>query len=177
MFCLKHTCVQWYSRCGSVAGTWLSQEEGRKSRKLKALMTGPSGRDHKLSQLAAERLVLNSDPACCTFVLQRDLILFIKPGVAYSLLSTAYNYTSISGRARPQMVQLQLHCSVLTFGGERERRRREYLARKKYESTFASKHLSEFLVNFPPLDTGAIIILTCCGLYYLKSVQDFLVVD
>lgn len=167
MFCSKHTCVQWYSRCGSVAGTWLSQEEGQKSRKLKALMTGPSGRDHKLSQLAAERLVLNSDPACCTFVLQRDLILFIKPGVAYSLLSTAYNYTSISGRARPQMVQLQFHFSVLTFGGERESRR-EYLARKKYESTFASRHFSDFLVNFPPLDTGAIIILTCCGLYYLK---------
>lgn len=52
-------------------------------------MTGSSGRDHKLSQLVAERLVLNFDPACCTFILQGDLILFIRPGVAYSLLSTA----------------------------------------------------------------------------------------
>ncbi len=95
-----------------------------KSRKLKALMTGPSGRDHKLSQLATERLVLNFDPACCTFILQRDLILFIKAGVAYSLLSTAYNYTSIRGRARPQMVQLQFHFSVLTFRRERDERER-----------------------------------------------------
>lgn len=92
-----------------------------KSRKLKALMTGPSGIDHKLSQLATERLVLNFDPACCTFILQRDLILFIKPGETYSLLSTAYNYTSIRGRARPQMVQLQFHFSVLTFRKKRER--------------------------------------------------------
>lgn len=96
-----------------------------KSRKLKALIRGPSGRDHKLSQLAAERLVLNFDPACCTFILQRDLILFIKPGVAYSLLSTAYNYTSIRGRARPQMAQLQFHFSILTFRREREKKRRK----------------------------------------------------
>lgn len=52
-----------------------------KSRRLKALMMGPSGRNHKLSQLAAERLVLNFDPVDCTFILQRDLILFIKPSV------------------------------------------------------------------------------------------------
>lgn len=175
VFCSKHTCVQWYSRCGSVAGTWLSQEEGRKSRKLKALMTGPSGRDHKLSQLAAERLVLNSDPACCTFVLQRDLILFIKPGVAYSMLSTAYNYTSISGRARPQMVQLQFHFSVLTFGGERQKKKGIFGEEEIWEYIRFKTPL--WLENFPPLDTGAIIILTCCGLYYVKSVQDFLVSD
>lgn len=86
-------------------------KKGLKSRKLKPLMKGPSGRDHKLSQLAAERLVLNSNPACCTFILQRDLILFIKPHVIHSLLSTAYNYTSVSGRARavngPVTVSLQ----------------------------------------------------------------------
>lgn len=91
-----------------------------KGGKLKTLMTGPSGRYHKLSQLAAERLVLNFDPARCTFILQRDLILFIKSGVAYSLLSTAYNYTSIRGRARPQMVQLQFHFNILTFRREKE---------------------------------------------------------
>lgn len=109
-----------------------------KSRKLKALIRGPSGRDHKLSQLAAERLVLNFDPACCTFILQRDLILFIKPGVAYSLLSTAYNYTSIRGRARPQMAQLQFHFSILTFRRERERDEKTGLyilsQRKKFTS-------------------------------------------
>lgn len=83
---------------------------------------GPSGRDHKLSQLAAERLDLNFDLACCTFTLQGDLILFINSGVVYSLLSTAYNYTSIRGRARPQMVQLQFHVSIMTFRSEREER-------------------------------------------------------
>lgn len=62
---------------------------------MKACMTGPSGGDRKLSQLVAESLVLNFGPACYTFILQRDLILFIRPGVAYSLLSTAYNYKSI----------------------------------------------------------------------------------
>lgn len=133
VFCfIKLSYDQSYSRCGSVAGSLSCHRKRAKSRKLKALMMGPSGRDRKLSQLAAERLLLNFDSACCTFILQRDLILFIKSGVAYSLLSTAYNYTSIRGRPRPQMVQLQFHFSILTFIRERERR-----GEKKHVCTFS----------------------------------------
>lgn len=78
-------------------------------------LRGPFEGDHKLSQLAAERLLLNSDSAGCTSSLQRDLILFIKPIVVYSLLSTVYNYTCIRAGARLQMVQLQFYFKNLTF--------------------------------------------------------------
>lgn len=142
VFCSKHTCVQWYSRCGSVAGTWLSQEEGRKSRKLKALMTGPSGRDHKLSQLAAERLVLNSDPACCPFVYREISFCSLSP-VWHILCCLQLTITQASVAGQGHKWSNYNFTSAFWHLEERDRRRREYLARKKYESTFASRHLSD----------------------------------
>lgn len=63
--------------------------------------------------------MLNFDHMCCTFIRQRDLVLFIRAGVAHSPLSTACNYTSIRDRARAQTLQLLFHFSVLTLSSER----------------------------------------------------------
>lgn len=41
-------------------------------------------RNHTLGQLTAETAALNFDPACSTRILQRDLILFIRPSGAHS---------------------------------------------------------------------------------------------
>lgn len=86
---------------------------------LKAPVMAPSGRDHQLSQLVAERLLLNFDLACCTLIRQRDLILFIRPrcGIFSLAVYSFYNYARIKDRARPQMDQLQFHVDILTFGG------------------------------------------------------------
>lgn len=94
-------------------------ERAVENRKLKVPVMAPSGRDHQLSQLVAERLRLNFDPSCCTLILQRDLILFIRPrcGIFSAAVYSFYNYTRIKDRARPQMDQLQFHVDILTFGG------------------------------------------------------------
>lgn len=81
-------------------------------------MRGPSGRDQKFSQLATERMMLNFDHMCCTFIRQRDLVLFIRAGVAHSPLSPARNYTRIRDGARAQTLQLLFHFSVLTLSSE-----------------------------------------------------------
>lgn len=92
-------------RCGSVPGSQLSQEgKIKKGTKLRARVTGPSGRDQKFSQLAAERMMLNFDHMCCTSIQQRDLVLFIRAGVPHFPLSTARKCTSIRDRARAQML-------------------------------------------------------------------------
>lgn len=82
-------------------------------------MTAPSGRDHQLSQLVAERLLLNFDLSCCTLIRQRDLILFIRPrrGIFSLAVCGFYNYARIKDGARPQMDQLQFYVDILTFGG------------------------------------------------------------
>lgn len=89
------------------------------NKKLKAPVMAPCGRDHQLSQLAAERLLLNFDLSCCTLIGQRDLILFIRPrcGIFSLAVYSFYNYTRIKDRARPQMDQLQFRVDILTFGG------------------------------------------------------------
>lgn len=65
------------------------QAGGKKTGSWRLLWRDLLGEITSLSQLVAERLVLNFDPSCCTLILRRDLILFIRPGVAYSRLSTA----------------------------------------------------------------------------------------
>lgn len=84
---------------------------------MKAPVTAPSGRDHQLSQLVAERLLLNFDLSGCTLIRQRDLILFIRPrcGIFSLAVYSFYNYARIKDRARPQMDQLQFHADILTF--------------------------------------------------------------
>lgn len=91
------------------------RKTAQSKKKVKAPMTRPSGRDHKLRQLAAERLEVNSDPDCCSFILQRHLILFIKLGVVSFMSSTTCNYSSIRGRARLQALKLQFDFTSLTY--------------------------------------------------------------
>lgn len=62
-------------------------------------MTGPSGRNHKLSQLAAERLVVTFDPACSAFILQRVLIVFIKCGIVSPVHSLELHRHQRQGKA------------------------------------------------------------------------------
>lgn len=146
---------------------WLEAVTG--SRKLKALMTGPSGRDHKLSQLAAERLVLNFDPACCTFIRQRDLILFIRPSVAYSLLSTGFTITQASktgqGHKRSNYTSAFCHLEV------RDEKRVFVEDKSLSHILLERQRSSHHLVNFTPLDINIFIILSRCGLYF-KSMWD-----
>lgn len=96
-------CNHSYARWGSVAGSELSQEAGWRKKKTgswRLLWRHLLGEITSLSQLVAERLVLNFDPSCCTLILRRDLILFIRPGVAYSRLSTALQLHTHQRRGR-----------------------------------------------------------------------------
>ena len=83
MFCLKLSNDRPCCRFWSVAGCKLSQEEGWKQ-EVEGSDDETFWEDHKLSQLTAGRLLLNSDPVRCTFILQWDLVLFIKPHVVLS---------------------------------------------------------------------------------------------
>lgn len=115
-------------RCGSDPGSKLSQEAKiKKGTKLRARVTGPSGRDQKFSQLAAERMMLNFDHMCCASIRQRGLVLFVRAGVPHSPLSTPRNYTSIRAGARAQALQLPLYFSALTLSSQR----REHLGEDK----------------------------------------------
>lgn len=99
---------------GELSAQSCHNEKPKDMKKLKAPKTRPSGRDHRLSQLEAERPVLNSDPRCCSLIQQGHLILFITGSLVYFVPSSAHNYSSIRGRSRPQMVQLKFHFNNLT---------------------------------------------------------------
>lgn len=74
-------------------------------------MRGPSGRDQRFSQLAAERMMLNFDHVCCTFIRQRDLVSFIRAGVARSPLSTAQLHKhQRQGEGTNAPITISLHC-------------------------------------------------------------------
>lgn len=117
--CVLYKVLIWLHRCiivvpGQLLSLGCHRKKAQNKKRAKAPMMRPSGRDHKLSQLAAEGLEVNFDPDRCSFILQRRLILFIKCSVVNFISSTACTYSSIGGRARPQTLQLQFDFSSLT---------------------------------------------------------------